>query len=86
MSPAGEAAGVLTRVSLTATGCVEIIYPDQEYIRDAATIHIDAIPDVHALLAFPWGKHSKEDDLPPPVVKPRGFPKDPGLRFVVWFT
>jgi hypothetical protein len=63
---------------LVAHGCVEIIYPETTFVRDAATIHFDAIPDVHALLAFPWGQHSKDDDLPPPVVKPRGFPKDVG--------
>ncbi len=58
---------------------MEIIYPDMTFVRDAASIHFDSIPDVHALLAFPWGEHSKEDDLPPPVVKPRGFPQDVGM-------
>lgn len=66
-------------MSLIAHGCVEILYPDLKFVRDAAIIHFDAIPEVHALLAFPWGTHSKEDDLPPPVRKPRGFPKDTGL-------
>lgn len=50
-----------------------------ELVRNAATIYFDAIPEVHALIAFPWGRHSKEDDLPPPIRKPRGFPKDVGL-------
>jgi hypothetical protein len=66
-------------VSLTGIACIEVLYPDMGLVRDVARISIDSIPHLEAVLAFPWGTHSKEDDLPPPVVKPRGLPKDLGL-------
>jgi hypothetical protein len=65
-------------VSLVAHGFVEILYPDTTFVRDAARIYFDSIPGVHAVLAFPWGRHSKNDDLPAPVRRPRGFPKNMG--------
>jgi hypothetical protein len=64
-------------VSYTAIGCVEILYPN--FVRGGAIIYLDAVPDVYALLAFPWGTHSKDDDLPAPIVKPRGLPDDASL-------
>jgi hypothetical protein len=66
-------------VSETAHGYVEILYPDTEFVRDAAYVHFDALPPLHAVLAFPWGEHTEEDDQPPPIVPPRGFPENPGL-------
>lgn len=67
-------------MSETGHGYVEIIYPDMTFIRDAARIQFDAIPDLHAVLAWPWSEGPEENEsLPPPIRKARGFPKDVGL-------
>lgn len=67
-------------MSVTGHGYVEVIHADSEFVACPARINFDSIPDVYALLAFPWGDHDpQEDDLPPPVVKPRGFPPNLGL-------
>lgn len=73
-------------MSYVTLGCVEILYPEppeprrrrtDPFVRGACILHFDSIPHIEAVLNFPWGKHSKEDDLPAPIVKPRGLPKDP---------
>lgn len=66
-------------MSETAHGYVEILYPGMEFIRDAVRIQFDAIPDLHAVLAYPWGEPEEGDELPPPIRPPRGFPADAGL-------
>lgn len=67
-------------MSETGHGYVEILYPDMTFIRDAARIQFDAIPDLHAVLAWPWGDTPEDNDgLPPPIRPARGFPKDVGI-------
>lgn len=43
-----------------------------------ASARIFTYGDVHsqALVAFPWGEWEEGDDMPPPVIKPKGLPKD----------
>ncbi len=66
-------------MSFTAIGCVEILYPALQFVRGTSLIYFDNIPDVYALLAFPWGVRSESNCLPAPVVPPRGFPPDASL-------
>lgn len=70
--------GVLTDVSVVASAFVEILYKGESFVRDAALFRFDAIPAVHAVLAFPWEDDPDTSDMPAPVVKPRGFPEDVG--------
>jgi len=66
-------------MSVSGHGMIETRYRESQHWFSAARVYFYSDVNVYALLAFPWGEHTKEDDCPPPVVAPRGLPTDLGL-------
>jgi len=68
-------------MSLTSHLYLEIQYPESKLWWLAAKLYHYGDTNHMALLAHPWGPWEPGDDLPKPVVKPRGVPK--GLSIMV---
>lgn len=66
-------------MSLSATAFVELVVPHSSLVWCFARVYLESMVDSHALLCHPWGDYDpREDDGPPPIVKPRGVPGNMG--------
>ncbi len=63
-------------MSMSGRGMVEFLNPGSSTWWAAARLFFYGDANAFAVLAFPWGRWSKKDDLPKPVVKAKGLPKD----------
>lgn len=66
-------------MSVSGHGMIESRDRGSQQWFSVARVYFYGDVNVLALLAFPWGEHTEEDDCPPPVVAPRGLPTDLGL-------
>ena len=66
-------------MSVSGNGMIEVRDAGGQQWFSAARVHFYSDVNVYALLAWPWGEHTEEEDPPAPVVVPRGLPPDLSL-------
>ena len=81
-------------MSVTSYGMIEMCRGSALWIPAAKPYFYGDVNTI-SLLAHPWGEWTPEDDLPAPVVEPRGLPlavmcahsqrQETTTRLVLWF-
>lgn len=68
-------------MSVHGRGAIEFKYPYGKWWA-SAKLYTYGDVDAYALLAFPWGDWEPSDDLPAPIIKPKGLPSDLSIQVI----